>query len=96
PAGDRDSAGPPAPHPHGVPGYPGRAAFGPGAHGDHVVRLGRQLVRKGYGRFYRFGPGPRWGDADRRAVEAFQRAQGWRGGAADGFPGPETWRRLFT
>ncbi|WP_437087680.1 peptidoglycan-binding protein [Streptomyces sp. enrichment culture] len=93
------AAGAPAtartPAPHGAPGYPGRAAFRPGAHGDHVTRLGEQLVRKGYGRFYRSGPGPRWGAADRRAVEAFQRAQGWRGGAADGFPGPETWRRLF-
>ncbi|MEU4653756.1 peptidoglycan-binding protein [Streptomyces sp. NPDC023723] len=80
----------------GVPGYPGRAAFRPGASGDDVTRLGRQLVAKGYGRFYAAGPGPRWGVADRRAVEAFQRAQGWRGGAADGFPGPETWRRLFS
>ncbi|MEV6810302.1 peptidoglycan-binding protein [Streptomyces sp. NPDC017248] len=80
---------------HGVPGYPGRHHFRPGAAGDHVTRLGAQLVRKGFGRFYPLGPGPRWGDADRRAVEAFQRTQGWRGGAADGYPGPETWRRLF-
>ncbi|GGS16955.1 membrane protein [Streptomyces griseoviridis] len=76
-------------------GYPGRAAFRPGVRGDHVTRLGEQLVKKGFGGFYPAGPGPRWGEADRRAVEAFQRAQGWRGGAADGFPGPETWRRLF-
>ncbi|WP_202452375.1 peptidoglycan-binding protein, partial [Streptomyces sp. SID6139] len=37
----------------------------------------------------------RWGEADRQAVAAFQRGQGWRGGAADGSVGPETWRRLF-
>ncbi|MGW4818812.1 peptidoglycan-binding protein [Streptomyces sp. NPDC004227] len=84
-----------APASHGVPGYPGRAMFRPGADNRYVTELGRQLVRKGYGRFYTNGPGPRWSDADRRAVEAFQRAQGWRGGAADGRPGPETWRRLF-
>ncbi|MFJ8350266.1 peptidoglycan-binding protein [Streptomyces sp. NPDC094153] len=84
-----------APASHGVPGYPGRGMFRPGADNRYVTELGRQLVRKGYGRFYRNGPGPRWSDADRRAVEAFQRAQGWRGGAADGLPGPETWRRLF-
>jgi murein L,D-transpeptidase YcbB/YkuD len=53
-------------------------------------------VRKGFGRFYQVGPGPQWTEADRRAVEAFQRTQGWRGGAADGYPGPETWRRLFS
>ncbi|OYP17411.1 hypothetical protein CFC35_25310 [Streptomyces sp. FBKL.4005] len=80
---------------HGVPGYPGRQYFRPGATNDHITRLGAQLVKKGFGRFYAHGPGPHWGESDRRAVEAFQRAQGWRGGAADGYPGPETWRRLF-
>ncbi|RSS89941.1 peptidoglycan-binding protein [Streptomyces sp. WAC02707] len=85
-----------APASHGVPGYPGRAMFRPGAENPYVTRLGRRLVEKGYGTHYTTGPGPRWGEADRRAVEAFQRAQGWRGGAADGYPGPETWRRLFS
>ncbi|MER7717353.1 peptidoglycan-binding protein [Streptomyces flaveolus] len=85
-----------APASHGVPGYPGRAMFRPGADNPYVTRLGGQLVKKGFGRHYRSGPGPRWGEADRRNVEAFQRAQGWRGGAADGYPGPETWRRLFS
>ncbi|MFF9123034.1 peptidoglycan-binding protein [Streptomyces sp. NPDC014889] len=84
-----------APASHGVPGYPGRGKFRPGADNRYVTELGRRLVKKGYGRFYRNGPGPRWSDAGRRAVEAFQRAQGRRGGAADGLPGPETWRRLF-
>ncbi|MBW8800776.1 MAG: peptidoglycan-binding protein [Streptomyces sp.] len=86
---------PSAPASHGVPGYPGKNFFRPGAANDYITRLGRQLVEKGYGRFYPGGPHPAWGEADRRAVEAFQRAQGWRGGAADGYPGPETWRRLF-
>ncbi|WP_307540106.1 peptidoglycan-binding protein [Streptomyces sp. V3I8] len=93
---------PPVPAPateagsHGVAGYPGRAAFRPGADNAHVTRLGRQLVKKGFGTHYTQGPGPRWGESDRRNVEAFQRSQGWRGGAADGYPGPETWRRLFS
>ncbi|MFJ7135651.1 peptidoglycan-binding protein [Streptomyces fungicidicus] len=97
-SGDSASAtgGPPSgSSPHGVRGYPGRALFRPGAVNDQVTRLGEQLVRKGFGRYYADGPGPRWSEADRRNVEAFQRAQGWRGGAADGYPGPETWRRLF-
>lgn len=75
--------------------FPGRGYFRPGQSNSHVDRLGKQLVKKGYGTYYRSGPGPRWSEADRRNVEAFQRAQGWRGGAADGYPGPETWRRLF-
>ncbi len=93
-AGTTGASAPPASH--GVPGYPGRAMFRPGADNEYVTRLGGQLVKKGFGRYYTSGPGPRWGEADRRAVEAFQRAQGWRGGAADGCPGPETWRRLFS
>ncbi|MDT0613356.1 peptidoglycan-binding protein [Streptomyces lancefieldiae] len=91
--GPAPAAGPAS---HGVAGYPGRALFRPGAHNPYVTRLGRQLVKKGFGTYYTTGPGPRWGEADRRGVEAFQRAQGWRGGAADGHPGPETWRRLFS
>jgi hypothetical protein len=82
--------------PAAVPPFPGRGMFRPGADNAHVTRLGRQLVKKGFGAHYTSGPGPRWGEGDRRNVEAFQRAQGWRGGTADGYPGPETWRRLFS
>ncbi|MGW2018913.1 peptidoglycan-binding protein [Streptomyces sp. NPDC001927] len=78
-----------------VPGFPGRGYFRPGQSNAYVEKLGKQLVKRGFGKHYLSGPGPRWGEADRRNVEAFQRAQGWRGGAADGYPGPETWRRLF-
>ncbi|WP_244375865.1 peptidoglycan-binding protein [Streptomyces ficellus] len=78
-----------------TPPFPGAAHFRPGRSGPHVERLGRQLVKRGFGAHYRSGPGPRWTEADRRNVEAFQRAQGWRGAAANGYPGPETWRRLF-
>ncbi|MET7811634.1 peptidoglycan-binding protein [Streptomyces sp. NPDC005395] len=102
-AGETGAAGggdaPPAaagPASHGVAGYPGRGMFRPGADNVYVTRLGRQLVKKGFGAHYTRGPGPRWGEADRLGVQAFQRAQGWRGGAADGLPGPETWRRLFS
>ncbi|MET9606122.1 peptidoglycan-binding protein [Streptomyces sp. NPDC006512] len=81
--------------PSGVPAYPGLWAFRPGSSHPAVSALGRQLVKKGFGKHYTSGPGPRWSEADRRNVEAFQRAQGWRGASADGYPGPETWRRLF-
>ncbi|MGP9020656.1 peptidoglycan-binding protein [Streptomyces sp. BR1] len=76
-------------------GYPGAAYFRPGQSSAYVTELGRRLVLKGFGRYYTSGPGPDWEEADRRNVEAFQRAQGWRGAEADGYPGPETWRRLF-
>ncbi|MFJ2771170.1 peptidoglycan-binding protein [Streptomyces sp. NPDC087300] len=75
--------------------FPGKQHFRPGQSNAHITKLGKQLVKKGYGKHYTQGPGPRWSEADRRNVEAFQRAQGWRGTEADGYPGPETWRRLF-
>jgi hypothetical protein len=77
-------------------GFPGAGSFGQGAANAYVTQLGKLLATRGGGRFYTRGPGPRWGEADRRATQAFQRAQGLRGAAADGRPGPETWRRLFS
>ncbi|MEU9563796.1 peptidoglycan-binding protein [Streptomyces sp. NPDC048161] len=96
-AGSGDRNGTQAGHGDSNPGstFPGRGYFRPGQSNSHVDKLGKQLVKKGFGTHYTSGPGPRWTEADRRNVEAFQRAQGWRGGAADGYPGPETWRRLF-
>lgn len=77
------------------PAFPGRGYFRPGAKNKYVTQLGTQLVKKGYKRFYAVGPGPRWTESDRKAVQAFQKAQGWTGGDADGYPGPSTWKRLF-
>jgi hypothetical protein len=79
-----------------APAFPGAAKFGPGQSNAYVTQLGQQLVRKGYGRYYTKGPGPTWGKADRLNVQAFQRAQGWRGSGADGIPGPRTWALLFS
>ncbi|MFD7026832.1 peptidoglycan-binding protein [Streptomyces sp. NPDC059917] len=80
----------------GGPAYPGADAFGPGRSNAHVQRLGERLVERGHGRHYTRGPGPRWSDSDRRGVRDFQLAQGWNGADADGLPGRETWRRLFS
>lgn len=87
---------PEQPQPSDPDAYPGAAKFGPGKSGSHITRLGQMLVKRGGGRFYTEGPGPRWGDADRKATEAFQRAQGWTGSDADGIPGGTTWRLLVT
>lgn len=84
----------PKPTPRPAP-FPGTRYFRPGAVNAHVTELGRALVRRGYGRYYTVGPGPRWGRADWRAVRAFQVSQGWSGRDADGYPGPETWDRLM-
>ncbi|MER8183342.1 peptidoglycan-binding protein [Kitasatospora sp. NPDC094015] len=89
-----DPAPAPAPVPADPDAFPGTAAFGPGRSNASVRRLGELLVARGGARFYTVGPGPAWGEADRRATEAFQLAQGWRGAEADGYPGKDTWDRL--
>ena len=91
--GEPDTAKPAAPV---ETPFPGTAYFGPGANNKYVTQLGRMLVERGAGRYYTTGPGPRWSDADRRATQAFQQAQGWRGADADGWPGAQTWTLLVT
>lgn len=92
---------PTAPTRPGVPSsgvsnpYPGRNAFKLGQTHSAVTLLGQRLVAHGYGSFYKVGPGPRFTEVDRKAVQAFQKAQGWSGSDADGYPGPETWARLM-
>ncbi|MFF3754250.1 peptidoglycan-binding protein [Streptomyces sp. NPDC002018] len=87
---------PPAkPKPPARPAFPGRGYFGPGQNNSYVTKLGEQLVKRGYGRFYKVGPGPRWGDAHRQATAAFQRSHAQLKGDADGLPGPLTWHLLF-
>ena len=90
------TTGTPSPPPALTSPFPGADKFGPGKVNDYVTQLGRQLVKKGFGSHYREGPGPAWSEADRRNVEAFQRAQGWTGSEADGYPGPHTWKLLFS
>ncbi|MFF9901206.1 peptidoglycan-binding protein [Streptomyces longispororuber] len=91
-----DGSGDTGTKPKPRPPFPGRDQFGPGKSNSHITTLGKQLVKKGYGRHYTTGPGPKWSEADRKNVEAFQRAQGWSGSDADGLPGPTTWKLLFS
>ncbi|MDQ1016702.1 hypothetical protein QFZ43_003251 [Streptomyces afghaniensis] len=87
----------PAPKPRpGIPAFPGAYYFRPGAKNQYVTTLGRQLVKKGYGKFYKQGPGPQWTAVDRAAVKAFQLAHKELKGDADGYPGPLTWKMLFS
>ncbi|GAA3371174.1 hypothetical protein GCM10020367_20770 [Streptomyces sannanensis] len=95
PASGTSPAKPSTPKPIPPP-YPGAQAFGPGKSNESILLLGKHLVRKGFGRHYRVGPSRTWGEADRLNVADFQRAQGWTGLDADGYPGPETWRRLWS
>lgn len=84
------------PKPKPTPPFPGRDKFGPGKRNGHITLLGQQLVRKGYGRHYTSGPGPKWSDADRKNVRDFQLSRKELRSDADGLPGPLTWKFLFS
>ena len=75
--------------------FPGRDAFKIGKSHPAVTVLGQRLVAHGFGGHYKVGPGPTFTAVDKKACAAFQRAQGWTGSDADGFPGPVTWERLM-
>ncbi|MGW4446441.1 peptidoglycan-binding protein [Streptomyces sp. NPDC004682] len=79
-----------------VPAFPGAGYFRAGAKNKYVTQLGAQLIKKGYGRFYSVGAGPTWTASDRAAVKAFQLAHKELKGDADGYPGPLTWKLLFS
>jgi hypothetical protein len=94
--GDQDDEVVQKPKPKPAPPFPGVKYFGPGKNNAHVTTLGKQLVRKGYGKHYTTGPGPKWSDADRKNVRDFQLAHASLKGDADGIPGPMTWKILFS
>ncbi|MFD7764095.1 peptidoglycan-binding protein [Streptomyces microflavus] len=79
-----------------MPPFPGASYFGTGKRNSHITLLGKQLVKRGFGASYTSGPGPKWSDADRKAVAAFQRSRAELRGDADGIPGPLTWKLLFS
>lgn len=79
-----------------VPPFPGASYFGPGKNNSHITILGKQLVKKGFGKHYTSGPGPTWTDADRKNVADFQRSRKELRGDPDGIPGSLTWRLLFS
>ncbi len=80
----------PAPH---YAAYPGKSFFRLGKKHPIFKELGKALVKAGY-KGYQVGPSDTFERGDLKAVAWFQRKQGWSGDDADGYPGPETWKRL--
>ncbi|MFB9558649.1 peptidoglycan-binding protein, partial [Streptomyces roseoviridis] len=70
--------------------------YGYGANGPHVTKVGQALVKKGFGKHYKSGPGPEWTDADTRNYADFQRSLGYTGKAADGVPGEASLKKLLS
>ncbi|MEU5186986.1 peptidoglycan-binding protein [Streptomyces klenkii] len=68
-------------------------AYGPGAEGDHITRLGKMLVAAGCSA-YEEGPGPVWTSADAASMHKYQIKIGDSGSDADGLPGKLQLARL--
>lgn len=79
-----------------VPVFPGRKYFRDGASNTYVLQLGKHLVKRGFGDHYKVGPSRTWSEADRLNVRDFQKSRKELRGDADGYPGPLTWRLLFS
>ena len=93
---DDDTPEPKAPTKPKIPAFPGRKYFVAGASNAYVLKLGKQLVKRGFGDHYKVGPSRNWGEADRLNVRDFQKSRKELRGDADGSPGPLTWRLLFS
>jgi N-acetylmuramoyl-L-alanine amidase/Putative peptidoglycan binding domain len=81
----------------GPPAYPGKDAFRLGKSHPAVKTLDKALIRSGYDKHHDgdgYQAGTVFSKYTLRNVRAFQKAQGWSGSGADGYPGPETWKRL--
>jgi hypothetical protein len=79
--------------------FPGSAAFKIGQANDAVWILGLRLQAAGFDKHKSLGhatyaPSHFFEAHDWRNVQDFQKAQGWSGANADGFPGPLTWQKL--
>ena len=93
----------PAPTPQPSPSwdgktYPGSGAFRLGRTHPAVTVLDKRLIAHGFTKHHDgngYQAGPRFTQYTLDNVRDFQRAQGWRGDDADGYPGPVTWQRLM-
>lgn len=89
----------PAPTPIHEP-YPGASFFVNGTRpalgksSPIFTAMGKRLIAKGFGRYYAVGPGPKLGQADVSAYEAYQRSLGYTDTAATWPPGRTTWDKL--
>lgn len=90
----------PAPAKPKIPTFPGRSHFRLGHSDPAVTRLGNQLKKKGYSKHndghHGYNPGPTFTRYDRANLRDFQLAHKELRGDADGYPGPITWKLLFS
>lgn len=85
----------PKPAPKKVPPFPG--TLRPGMTSPSVTLLDRQLIKIGYAKYYKVGPGPYFGSGTAGAVRAFlaKHPALQTGGHPDSVVGPKTWAAIF-
>jgi murein DD-endopeptidase MepM/ murein hydrolase activator NlpD len=86
------------PHYGDVAPYPGVNAFKLGQTHAAVTLLDRRLIAHGCASHHDgngYNPGPTFTKHTLENVQDFQKAQGWSGSDADGYPGPSTWKLLL-
>lgn len=86
----------PAPKPKPAPVYapfPGVGFFRLGKKHPLVLAMGKRLVAEGY-KGYKVGPSEEFERADVKAYAWWQRKLGYKGTAADGYPGKASWDKL--
>lgn len=86
----------PKPRPKPVPkyaAYPSKGFFRDGRSSPVIEAMAKRLIAEGCDS-YDTPSGPVWNDAHRRSYAAYQIKRGHHGAAADGIPGPETWKAL--
>ncbi|WP_174867868.1 peptidoglycan-binding protein [Streptomyces lasalocidi] len=81
-----------------APKFPGASHFKLGVRDNWVTVLGKAMIKAGiakHGDVDGYQAGPLFTEYDLANVRDFQRQQGWSGSDANGYPGPETWKRIF-
>ncbi|WP_018157467.1 peptidoglycan-binding protein [Demetria terragena] len=80
-----------------APEFPGADAFQLGKSHPAVKTLDEGLIRKGFDKHHDgdgYQAGTTFSKYTRSNVQDFQKAQGWSGSGADGYPGAQTWKLL--
>lgn len=90
----RASTGEPQPgDPSFVP-FPGADWFKTLPTSPIIEMMGLRLVEEGCSAYGFSGPGPRWNEKHRESYANWQRALGFQGTDADGWPGRKSWDQL--
>lgn len=82
----------PAAKPATAQPFPGAAWFKKRPKSSIITRMDKRLQSLGF--YVGSEPGPQWTDIDRQSYARWQKHLGYKGSAADGWPGKSSWDKL--